>query len=116
MAFEEIKENTEDLKHQAKILLDTNVQYYKLLGVKIVAKTATTSLKGIVMLILGLKILLFLSIALAMGLGYWLDNFAYGFLIVSGIYLVITLIAFKVIDKVIEKSVIEKISSKIFKD
>jgi hypothetical protein len=116
MAFEEIKENTEDLKHQAKLLIDTNIQYYKLLGVKFVAKSASVTAKGIVFLLLGLKILLFLSIALALGIGYWLDNFAYGFLIVSGIYMIVTFIVFKVIDKIVEESVITRISNKIFKD
>ncbi len=35
MAFEEIKENAEDLKEEARKLIDANVKYYKLWGFKI---------------------------------------------------------------------------------
>jgi len=114
MAFEEIKENAEDLKHQAKLLLDANIQYYKLLGLKIVMKSATGAIKGVVLLILGLKVLLFLSLAAAFGIGYWLDNFAYGFLIVGGIYIVLTLLALKITDKIVEGSILAKVSDKFF--
>lgn len=116
MAFEEIKENAEDLRHQVISLLDTNLQYYKLLGLKIVAQSISGAIKGVALLILGLIILLFLSVAGAIGIGYWLDNFAYGFLIVGGIYILILLITMKVIDKKVEGTLLTSLSQKLFKD
>lgn len=114
MAFEEIKENAEDLKQQARELLDANIQYYKLLGLKIVMKSATGAIKGILLLVLGLKILLFLSLAAALGIGYWLNNFAYGFLIVGGIYIVLALFAARITEKIVEGSILAKVSDKFF--
>jgi len=45
MAFDEIKENAEDLKQEVKKLIDANLNYYKLWGFKILMKSTTMMLK-----------------------------------------------------------------------
>lgn len=110
MAFEEIKENAEDLKKQAKELIDINIRYYKLWGFKILMKSTTLMLKMFLLAIMLLIVTIFFSIALALGIGYALDNFAYGFLIVGGIYLVIAIIVYYVQDKIIEGLILSKFS------
>jgi len=113
MAFEEIKENAEDLKHQAKELFEANLKYYKLWGFKMAMKTTTMMLKMFLLAIMLLIVTIFFSTALAIGLGYWLDNFAYGFLLVGFIYLVLAIVVYYIQDKIVEGPVLAKFS-KIF--
>jgi len=113
MAFEEVKENVEDLKKQAKELLDINIKYYKLWGFKILMKTTTMMLKMFLLATMLVIVTIFFSIALALGIGYALDNFAYGFLIVGGMYLILAVIIYKVQNKIVEGPILAQFS-KIF--
>ncbi len=110
MAFEEIKENIEDLKNQVQEVIDTNVKYYKLWGFKMMVKTTTMMLKMFLLAIMLLIVTIFFSIAVALGIGYALDNFAYGFLIVGGIYLVLAIIIFYVQNKIVEGPILASFS------
>lgn len=113
MAFEEIKENAEDLKQEVKNLIETNLNYYKLWGFKIVMKSTTMMLKLFLLTVMLTIVTVFFSIALALGIGYWLDNFAYGFLIVGLIYLILAIVVYYVQDKIVEGPMLSRFS-KIF--
>jgi hypothetical protein len=113
MAFEEIKENAEDLKNQAKELFETNLKYYKLWAFKLFMKSTTMMLKMFLLAIMLLIVTIFFSTALAIALGYWFDNFAYGFLVVGFIYLIIAIVVYYVQDKIVEGPILAKFS-KIF--
>lgn len=115
MAFDEVKENIDDLKKQAKELLDVNIRYYKLWGFKLFMKSTTMMLKMFLLAIMLLIVTIFFSIALALGIGYWLDNFAYGFLIVGLIYLVVAIFVYKVQDKIVEGPILARFSKLFFK-
>lgn len=110
MAFEEVKENVDDLKFQAKELLDTNIRYYKLWGFKLLMKTNAMVLKLLMLGVIGLLVLIFLSISLALGIGYWLGNHAYGFLIVGLLYLVFFVIVYFMRNKIVEGRMLSKFS------
>ena len=113
MAFEELKENAEDLKRQTKELIDANLKYYKLWGFKILMKSTTMMLKMFLLAIMLVIVTIFFSIAAALGIGYALDNLAYGFLIVGGVYLVAAILIYYVQDKIVEGPILAKFS-KIF--
>ncbi|MHA3788513.1 competence protein [Flavobacterium hauense] len=110
MAFEEIKENAEDLKQEVKKLIDVNLRYYKLWGFKILMKSTTTMLKLFLLAVMLMIVTIFFSIAAALGIGYWLDNFAYGFLIVGVIYLVMAIVVYYVQDKIVEGPMLSRFS------
>jgi len=110
MAFEEIKENAEDLKQEVKKLIDANVNYYKLWGFKILMKSTTMMLKLFLLAVMLMIVTVFFSIALALGIGYWLDNFAYGFLIVGLIYLIMAIVVYYVQDKIVEGPMLSRFS------
>lgn len=110
MAFEEVKENVEDLKRQAQEVLDANIRYYKLWGFKILMKSTTMMLKVVLLAVMLLIVTIFFSIALALGIGYALDNFAWGFLIVGGIYLIAAIIVYYIQDKIVEGPVLARFS------
>jgi len=113
MAFEEVKDNVEDLKRQAKEVIDANLRYYKLWGFKILMKSTTMMMRMLLIGVMLCIVTVFFSIALALGIGYWLDNFAYGFLIVGGIYLLLALFVYKVQAKIVEGPLLSRFS-KIF--
>jgi hypothetical protein len=115
MAFEEIKENAEDLKKQTIELIEANVKYYKLWGFKLLMKSTTMMLKIFLLAIMLLIVTIFFSIALALGIGYALDNMAYGFLIVGGIYLIVSLLVYYGQDKLVEGPILSRFSKMFFK-
>ena len=45
MAFEELKEHTEDIQKQAQAYIENSVAYYKLWGFKVAMKSTTMILK-----------------------------------------------------------------------
>ncbi len=110
MAFEEIKENAEDLKNEAKRLIDANLEYYKLWGFKLAMKSTSMMLKLFLLATMLIIVTLFFSIALALGFGYWFDNFAYGFLTVGFIYLILAIVIYKVQDKIVEGPMLSQFS------
>ncbi|AWH84419.1 competence protein [Flavobacterium album] len=110
MGFEEVKENAEDLKNEAKRLIDANLRYYKLWGFKILMKSTTMMLKLFLLAVMLMIVTIFFSIAAALGIGYWLDNFAYGFLIVGVIYLVLAIVVYYVQDKIVEGPMLSRFS------
>lgn len=116
MAFEKIKENTQDLQDQAKGYLDSNVAYYKLWFFKIAMKSTTMILKIFLLAVMLVMVTVFFSIAAAIAIGYALDNFAYGFLIIGGIYLILSILIYKIQDKIVEGPILEKFSEFFFND
>jgi len=116
MAFEQIKENSQDLQEQAKAFIESNVSYYKLWLFKVAMKSTTMLLKIFLLGIVLVMVLLFLSLAAAIAIGYGLDNFVYGFLIVGGFYLIVGILIFQIKDKIVEGPVLEKFSEFFFND
>ena len=116
MAFEELKEHTENIQDQAQAFVKSNVAYYKLKGFKIAMKSTTMIVKVTLMFLCFLMVLLFFSIAGAYAIGQYLDSYALGFLIVGGIYLVITGLLFLVKDKIVEGPILEKFSEIFFNE
>ncbi|MES2487883.1 MAG: competence protein [Bacteroidota bacterium] len=115
MAFEEIKENAEDLKNEAKRLIDANVRYYKLWGFKLAMKSTALALKLFLLATMLIIVTLFFSIAAAIAFGYLFNNFAYGFLTVGFIYLILAIVIYKVQDKIVEGPLIATFSRLFFK-
>ncbi|OYU81355.1 MAG: competence protein [Flavobacterium sp. BFFFF1] len=116
MAFDEIKENAEDLQEQAKAFLESNVSYYKLWLFKVAMKSTTMLLKIFLLSVVLVMVILFFSIAGALALGYAFHNFAYGFLIVGGFYVIIGIFVYRIKDKIVEGPVLEKFSEFFFND
>jgi hypothetical protein len=116
MAFEELKENTEDIQEQIQGYIQSNVAYYKLWGFKVAMKSTTMILKFTLIFLCFSMVLLFCSIAGAMAIGKYLDNYPLGFLIIGGTYLLITSLLFLIKDKIVEGPILEKFSEIFFND
>jgi hypothetical protein len=116
MAFEELKENTENIQEQAKAYLESSVAYYKLWGFKVAMKSTTMIIKFSLILLCFTMVLLFCSVAGALAIGIALDSYVLGFLSVGGIYIVITAILFTIKDKIVEGPILERFSEIFFND
>lgn len=116
MAFDELKQNTEEIQDQAKAYLESNLAYYKLWGFKVAMKSTTMILKFTLILLCFSMVLLFCSIAVAFAIGKYLDSYTFGFLIVAGIYLVFTGLLLLIKDKIVEGPILEKFSEIFFND
>lgn len=116
MAFSEIKDNVDDLKSESKAYIDKNLEYYKLLGFKIVAKTTTMFVSYTIVLLIFAFVLLFGSIAAGFAIGSAIGSTSLGFLIVAGAYLLIGIIIFLLKDRLIEKQILKTFSDLFFKE
>ena len=112
---EEVKEHLQDMKSEAKAFLDANIDYYSLLGFKIVAKATGFILKIFTLSLFVAMALLFLSFAAAFAIGRMLDSNTYGFLIVGGLYIITAIIIYNMRKAIIDIPVLKKFS-KIFFD
>lgn len=108
-------DNPDDFQGNAKGFIETSIAYYKLWVLKGVAKSATSVLKMMMMAAVGLMVVVFFSTAAALAIGYAFDNFAYGFLVIGSVYLIIWLILNNVKDNLVDKPVLQKFSE-FFKD
>lgn len=116
MAFDKIKENTENIQDQAHAYLESTTSYYKLWGFKVAMKSTTMILKFALIILCFSMVLFFGSMAAALAIGDYFGSNALGFLIVGGLYLVATLLLFLVKEKVIEGPILEKFSEIFFND
>ena len=116
MAFDELKENIEDIQESTKAYIDSSLAYYKLWGFKVAMKSMVMILKFTLILICFLMFLMFASVAAAFAIGKALDSYTFGFLIVAGVYVIFTLLLFLIKDKIVEGTILEKFSEIFFND
>jgi ABC-type multidrug transport system fused ATPase/permease subunit len=116
MAFEDIKNQTEQIQEHAKGYLETNIEYYKLRGFKVLMQSTTMIVKFLLIAICLSMVVLFGSIAAAFAIAAYLDNIVLGFLSVGGFYLILSLLLFLVKDKIVEGPILEKFSTIFFND
>ncbi|HLU86821.1 MAG TPA: hypothetical protein VKZ44_03630 [Taishania sp.] len=114
MAFQDIKDDIEQIKEESKELINSNLAYLKLWGFKVTMKSATVILKFILVLLFASLFIVFASVALALFIGQALDNYMYGFLIVGGIYLLLTILVSFIKPEIIEGGVLRKFSEIFF--
>ena len=116
MAFDELKEHTEDIQEQAQAYIESSMAYYKLWGFKVAMKSTTMILKFTLILLCFSMVLLFCSVAAALAIGKALENYTYGFLMIGAFYLVVSGFLFLIKDKIVEGPILEKFSEIFFND
>ena len=113
MAFEELNENTERFRQDAKSYLETTLAFQKLKVFKL-AMQSTTLIFKIILVGFGLSVfLLFCSLAAAFAIGEAVESTSLGFLILGGFYLIFTILIYAFRKKMIE-GLILRLFSKIF--
>lgn len=116
MAFEELKQELNQLQDDAKLYIESSVSYYKLWGFKVAMKSTTMIVKWILITICAIMVLLFGSIAGSFAIGNLLGSTAIGFLIVSGFYMLLLVVLLFIKPQIIEGSLLRKFSDIFFND
>ncbi len=113
--FRKLKENLQQMHGQTKEYIDSNLAYYKLWLFKVITKSVTSLFKLLLIGLALVMLLVFFSIAAALAIGFALDNLVYGFLIIGGVYLMLTLIIYALRSK-IDQPIIRKFSEIFYND
>lgn len=116
MAFEDLKENAGEFQQNAKGYIDSSIAYYKLWLFKVAMKSTTMLLKIFLIAVFVMFVLFFISTAAALAIGYALDNLVYGFLIVGGFYILLSVLIYSIKDKFVEGPILEKFSEFFFNE
>jgi hypothetical protein len=116
MAFEELKENTENIQEHLKSYVESSAAYYKLRGFKVAMKSTTMIVKFSLILFSCAMVLFFCSVAGALAIGTAFRSYPLGFLAVGGFYLIVTGILILLKDKIVEGPILKKFSEIFFND
>lgn len=116
MAFDDLKNNVDRVHEETQAYIETSVEYYKLLGFKIAMKSTTMIFKFLLIAICVVMMLLFASIAAAFAIGSALESTSLGFLIISGVYLILFILLLFVKPQIIEGSILRRFSEIFFND
>ena len=116
MAFEDLKENTENMQEKVVSYVENTVAYYKLRGFKLAMKSTTTVIKFSLILFSLAMVLFFCSVAGALAIGLVFKSYPLGFLTVGGFYVIVSGILFLIKDKIVEGPILEKFSEIFFND
>jgi len=113
--FEKLKDNIQETQDIVKELVDGNMAYYKLWVFKVIVRSVSSLFQLLLIGILLVMVLVFFSIAAAISIGYALDNYALGFLIIGGVYLLLTFVVFTIRSK-IETPIVKALSEILYND
>ncbi|WP_121965617.1 phage holin family protein [Myroides sp. N17-2] len=116
MAFEDIKDNLDDIRQNSEELVNTSLDYYRLWGFKVTAKAGSQFMTLLLLALFMMMALLLFSLCAAYALAEYFGSNALGFLIMGTFYLVITFIAYLFRKPLVERPFIKKLSEIIFND
>lgn len=116
MAFEGITANLKELNENIKSFAKSSAEYYKLDLFNKTMKGATAAINGVAVAFFMVFALTFLSIAVAIVLGHWINSMSGGFFIVAGFYLLLGLFFVFFGSKMITSAMLPGISKKFFQE
>lgn len=114
MALSEIKNTSKNLPSEIEAVVSSQVEYYKLYGFKIIAKSATGLVTIFVMGLTLLTISFFLAVAGAFAIGQWLGNPALGFLLMASLLTILAVVIYVCRKHLIHKPLLEHMSDIYF--
>lgn len=111
---EDIKNNFSEIKSEARGFFETNLDYYQLLGFKISSRALALMFKIFALTLFLSLSLLFLSFAAAFAIGDCLESNMLGFLIIGGVYIILTLVIYIFRKSLIDIPILKKFSDIFF--
>lgn len=114
MAFEELKENTQQIQEETKAYIESSIHYYKLWGFQFAMKSTLIIARFLLLGFFLMLALLFGSLAAAFAIGDAIGSTSLGFLIVAGFYFVLILLIYFLRLRFVEKQVLQKFSDLFF--
>jgi sterol desaturase/sphingolipid hydroxylase (fatty acid hydroxylase superfamily) len=92
--FETVNETTGKMSDAGEAYLKKTQEYYKLKLFQQLTVSISLVAKGLIIGGLLFIAMFFLAFAMAMAIGEWLDNIALGYIIVAGLFLLVTTIIY----------------------
>ncbi len=114
--FEKLKEPFVEVRSDAQKVMQSNINYYKLLMFKIATISVSQLVTILIIGVITFFIALFFAVAGAFALGDYLDNNALGFLIVGVVFFLVMLIILIFRKRMIETPILSSFSEKYFKE
>lgn len=116
MALSELKNTTKNLPQEIESAINSQVEYYKLYGFRILAKSATGLVTIFVMGLFTMSILSFFAIGGAFMIGEWLGSYSLGFLVVGCVLIIAALVVFLFRKRIVERPILKRMSDVYFKE
>lgn len=107
MEKKQITDHLEEIQSESIEYVKTSLDYFKLLGFKIVLKSTDALITFIFALAIGCMALLLISISASYALGIWLKNIPLGFLFMGGFYIVLLLLFFAIRKKFLQPKLVQ---------
>lgn len=114
--MEETFAKAEELAGHIKEYVNNRISYAKFTGAEKTSKVAANILAAVIISAVFVIVLLFASLALAFVFAKLTGELYWGFLIVSGIYLLIGLIVFALKERILRIPIMNAILEQLFKD
>ena len=111
--FENINETSEKMTDAGEVYIKKSQEYIKLKIFHQISVSITLVSKALIIGGLLFVAVFFMSFALALALGQWLENLALGYLIVAGLFIIVTVVTYYN-RSFINKKIIKSLSSKFF--
>lgn len=116
MAFERISNNLHKLNDNIQSFIESSAEYYKLEMFNKGMKGVITLVNVLILTFLCVLTLIFVSVAVSIWLSGLIGVPSSGFFIVAGFYLLITLFMLLVGRNYVERTLLVKISKKVFNE
>lgn len=116
MAFNEVKDELNEIKKSSEAYINTSLKYYRLWGFKISVKAATQFMTFVLLSLFVMMALFFLSLAAAFAIGSALKSYYLGFGLVGAFYILVACIVYSCRKAIVERPVIKKLSEIILND
>lgn len=114
--LDHLENNVDNLNNDVQSFVKKSVEYYKLDFYKKTMKVMVAATRTLLIFGMALMVLLFISIAVAILIGEETGSLSYGFFLVGGFYLLITLLIAIFGKKALERIILTSTSKIFFND
>lgn len=113
--METTRENIQSLYGDAKDYLKNKAELWKLTMIDKTSETVSSIVEKVIIFFIGIIFFILLNIAIALLIGYWLNQSFWGFFILAGFYGIVGLVIHLSKDKLIKTPIINSLIQKFVK-
>lgn len=115
MLFSKVTQQIEELNQDIRVFVDVKLEYFELLLLKKTTEFAAKWFRRLVLTIFFLMFLGMFSVAIAIIIGRYLDDYILGFFIVSGFYLLVFFLFLGFSKKILQTKIVKRFSKKMMR-
>jgi len=115
MLFSKVTQQIDELNQDIRAFVDAKLEYFELLLLKKTTEFAVKWFRRLVLTIFFLMFLGMFSVAIAIIIGRYLDDYILGFFIVSGFYLLVFFLFLGFSKKILQTKIVKRFSKKMMR-